>query len=181
MKIHILALLAAVALATAGCSGDKTEASPKGGAGGGAGGGGGRGGGGRGGDAAVPVTIAKAVQKDVPVQAEVIGTVEAYATVSVKPQISGQLLTANFNEGDFVKKGQLLLTIDPRALEAQVKQTEAMILRDQAQLQQAQANLARDRAQEMNARSQVQRADQLAAAESSPKNNMTRRRPRSSR
>ena len=163
MKNPLLVLFAVVALVTVGCSGERaTEASQKGGPDSGGRTGGGRAGG-RGGDAAVPVTIAKAVQKDVPVQAEVIGTVEAYATVSVKPQISGQLMTAHFNEGDFVKQGQLLLTIDPRALEAQVKQTEAMILRDQAQLRQAEANLARDRAQETNARSQVQRADQLAA------------------
>src|SRR4051812_12798648 len=162
MKNHLLAFLAVVALVTVGCAGEKTEASAKGGpAGSGARAGGGRGGG-RGGDAAVPVTIAKAVQKDVPVQAEVIGTVEAFASVSIKPQISGQLMAAHFSEGDFIKKGQLLLTIDPRAIEAQVKQTEAMIPRDQAQLQQAQANLSRDRAQETNARSQLQRADKLA-------------------
>jgi membrane fusion protein, multidrug efflux system len=155
MKKQGFTLLAAVALALVGCSGEKTSAA-------GAKGAGGRGGG-RGGDAAVPVTVAKAVQKDIPVQAEVIGTVEPYATVSVKPQISGQLMQAHFNEGDFVKQGQLLLTIDARAIEAQLKQTEATILRDQAQMQQAQANLARDRSQESNAKSQLQRADQLAA------------------
>jgi multidrug efflux system membrane fusion protein len=147
----VVALCAILAMAAAGCSTEKTNAAAtKGGRGGGRG------------DAAVPVTIAKAVQKDIPVQAEVIGTVEAFATVAVKPQMSGQLLEAHFREGDFVNRGQLLLTIDARALEAQVKQTEATIMRDQAQLAQAQANLARDRAQEANARSQLQRADQLS-------------------
>lgn len=132
-----------------GCSG-KTSAESKG-----PGGPGGRG------DAAVPVTAAKAAQRDIPVQAQVIGAVEAYSTVSLKAQISGQLTEANFREGDFVQPGQLLFTIDPRILESQVKQTEANILRDVAALGQSEANLSRDRAQERNARQQRDRAASL--------------------
>jgi membrane fusion protein, multidrug efflux system len=111
---------------------------------------------------ATPVTIAKAVQRDVPVQAEVIGSVEASSAVVLKQQISGQIVQAFFREGDFVKQGQVMLTIDPRAVEAQLSQLQAQNLRDKAALGQAQANLARDRAQEENARGQLERASELS-------------------
>jgi multidrug efflux system membrane fusion protein len=132
----------------AGCSGTKTSAAT------------GKGPGGRG-DMAVPVSVARASQKDVPIQAQVIGSTEAYSTVSLKAQINGQLMEVHFREGDFVEKGQLLFTVDPRAVEAQVKQIEANILRDQAQLGQAEANLGRDRAMEANSKSQAERAGRL--------------------
>src|SRR5215475_1974633 len=74
--------------------------------GGGSGGKGGRRG--MGGD--VPVTVAKATQRDVPVEIQVIGNVEAYATINVKAQVSGQLTDAYFHEGDFVRKGAKLFT-----------------------------------------------------------------------
>ena len=137
------------ALLGSGCSG-RTSADSKG-----PGGLGGRG------DFAVPVTAARAAQKDVPVQAQVIGAVEAYSTVTLKAQISGQLMEANFKEGDFVKKGQLMFTLDPRLLEAQLKQTEANIARDVAALGQSEANLSRDRAQQLNARQQRDRWAEL--------------------
>lgn len=110
---------------------------------------------------AVPVTVAKAVQRSVPIQVEVVGNVESSSTVTLKPQISGQLLAAHFREGDFVQAGQLMLTIDPRPLEAQLKQLETQVLRDEAGMAQAEANLTRDRAQEENANVQRERADQL--------------------
>ncbi len=111
---------------------------------------------------ATPVTVGHAVQRDVPIQADVIGTVEASASVSLKPQISGQIMEARFHEGDFVEKGQFLVQIDPRALDAQLNQLQAQIQKDQAALGQAEANLARDQAQLDNARKQLERADQLA-------------------
>ena len=111
------------------------------------GGGGGKGGGRRGGGGDVPVTIAKATQKDVPVEIQVIGNVEAYSTISVKAQVTGQLTDVYFHEGDFVKKGDKLFTIDQRPLEAAYNQALANVMRDEASLGQAQANLARDTAQ----------------------------------
>src|SRR6185295_11812882 len=79
----------------------------------------GRGGGGRArGGEAVPVLIATAVQKSVPLQIRAVGNVEAYNTVSVKSQVTGMLQQAHFKEGQDVKKGQLLFTVDPRPLEA---------------------------------------------------------------
>ena len=134
-----------------GCKGDSAAASTKG-----PGGRGGRG------DFATPVTVGHAVQRNVPIQAEVIGSVEASAMVSLKPQISGQILQAYFQEGDFVKAGQLLVSIDPRALEAQLNQLQAQIAKDKAALGQAEATLARDRAQEANAKTQLERATELS-------------------
>jgi multidrug efflux system membrane fusion protein len=134
-----------------GCKGDTAAASTKGP-------GGGKGGRG---DIATPVTVGHAVLRNVPVQAEVIGAVEASAMVSLKPQISGQLMEVRFREGDFVKEGQLLALVDPRALQAQLNQLQAQIAKDQAALGQSEAALARDRAQEGNAKSQLERAAQL--------------------
>src|SRR5437868_2062207 len=71
-------------------------------------GGGGRGGRGRGGDAgAAPVVTAKASEKDVPVDLAAIGNVEAYASISIRSQITGQLQDVAFHEGDVVKQGDL--------------------------------------------------------------------------
>ncbi|MCX6622180.1 MAG: biotin/lipoyl-binding protein, partial [Acidobacteria bacterium] len=146
-------LVACALLSTAGCNGLKSASANE--EKGGKGGKGGRG------DMAVAVTVAKAVAKDVPVQAHVIGTVEAYSTVSIKAQISGQILKVNFREGDSVTQGQLLFSIDPRSIEAQVQQLEANILRDEAQHGQQEANVARDRASEANAKAQLDRAAKL--------------------
>jgi multidrug efflux system membrane fusion protein len=109
----------------------------------------------------VPVMVAKVTQKDVPVEIQVIGNVEAYSTISVKAQVGGQLTKVSFHEGDYVKKGDLLFTIDERPFQAQLHQAEATLAKDTAQLSQARANLARDTAQEKYARAQSGRYAQL--------------------
>jgi multidrug efflux system membrane fusion protein len=96
---------------------------------------------------AVPVVVAIAVQKAMPLQLRAVGNVEAYAIVAVKSQVTGVLNQAHFKEGQDVKKGQLLFTIDPRPFEAALKQAEA--------------NLARDTAQVRNFREQVRRFAEL--------------------
>jgi len=108
-----------------------------------------------------PVTVATVVQRTAPIDVEVIGNVEAYETVSVKSQIGGILDHVSIHEGDFIKKGELLFTIDRRPLESEVKLREANLAHDRAALRQADANLRRDRAQENFARSQAQRYQQL--------------------
>ena len=110
----------------------------------------GRSGGGRSREA-VPVLVATAMQKTVPLQIKAVGNVEAYSTVSVKSQVTGVLTQAHFKEGENVKKGQLLFTIDPRPYDAALKQAEA--------------NLARDVAQLQNSREQARRYDQLLKKE----------------
>src|SRR5919106_943822 len=96
----------------------------------------GRSGGGRSREA-VPVLVATATQKAIPIQIRAVGNVEAFSTVSVKSQVTGVLTKAHFKEGQDVKKGQLLFTIDPRPLEAVLRQSEANLARDVAQLQNA--------------------------------------------
>jgi multidrug efflux system membrane fusion protein len=93
---------------------------------------GGRGGGSR---EAVPVLVATAVQKSVPLQIRAVGNVEPISTVSIKSQVTGVIMKASFKEGQNVKKGDLLFTIDPRPLESTLKQAEATLARDTAQLQ----------------------------------------------
>src|SRR2546422_2926654 len=82
---------------------------------------------------AVPVLAATVEQKNVPQQVRAIGAVEAYSTVSVKTQITGELTGVFFNEGEDVKKGQLIFTLDKRPLEADVRRAEGALARDEAQ------------------------------------------------
>jgi multidrug efflux system membrane fusion protein len=80
----------------------------------------------------IPVKVAAAEQKAVPVQLQAVGTVEAYATVSIKSRVDGQLVKVHFREGQDVKKGELLFTIDPRPYEAALKEARARLERDVA-------------------------------------------------
>ncbi|MBU5613600.1 efflux RND transporter periplasmic adaptor subunit [Geomonas sp. Red51] len=93
--------------------------------------------------APAPVTVARASQKDVPIELRAIGNVEPYATVALKSRVAGMITGVQFKEGDDVAKGALLFTVDPRPF--------------QAQLAQAQANLARDTASANNAKEQAKR------------------------
>lgn len=94
--------------------------------------------GGRGGSSSgVPVIVASVVQKNMPLQLTAIGSVEAYSTVSVRAQVIGALTRAHFKEGQDVRQGDLLFTIDPRPFEAALKQAEANLARDNAQLENA--------------------------------------------
>ncbi len=99
---------------------------------------------------AAPVLAATVEQKNVPQQVRAIGAVESYSTVSVKTQITGELTGVFFKEGQDVKKGQLLFTLDKRPFEADLKKAEG--------------NLSKDRAQAVNARVQARRFDALFKA-----------------
>jgi multidrug efflux system membrane fusion protein len=114
-------------------------------------------------NAVVPVVVATVGTRDVPMEIQVIGNVEAYSTINVVAQVSGQLTEAAFKEGDYVKKGDLLFKIDPRPYEAAIQQTEANIERDNAMFAQAQANLSRDMAQEKYAKSNAGRYRELVS------------------
>jgi membrane fusion protein, multidrug efflux system len=83
---------------------------------------------------AVPVLVATAIQKSVPVQLRAVGNVEPYTTVAIKSQVTGVLMQAHFKEGQDVKNGQQLFTVDPRPFEAALRQAEANMQRDNAQL-----------------------------------------------
>jgi membrane fusion protein, multidrug efflux system len=100
-----------------------------------------------GGPAAVPVAVGIVMSKSMPLEASAVGTVEAYSTVSVRAQITGELTAVNFKQGDDVQAGQELFTLDKRPLEGA--------------LLQAQATLERDSAEAANAKAIVQRYEQL--------------------
>jgi membrane fusion protein, multidrug efflux system len=98
------------------------------------GGRGGRGGGQGMGNMTIPVAVSPAVQKDMPIYVSGLGTVEAFYTVVVKPRIDGQVTQVYFKEGQNVKKGELLVQIDPRPYEVALSQAEAQQYKDQTQL-----------------------------------------------
>src|SRR5689334_8775370 len=108
----------------------------------------GRGGRGGAGGPAVPVAVGTVVQKAMPIEISVIGAAEAFSSVAIRAQTTGQLTSVNFTEGEDVKAGQVLFTLDRRPLEAA--------------LEQAQANLDRDVAQAANASAQFKRYQDLA-------------------
>ena len=95
----------------------------------------------------IPVIVSTVAQKTVPLQLRAIGNVQAYSTVSVRTKVGGEIVHVYFKEGQEVKKGDLLFTIDPRSYEAALRQAEANLGKDVAQVKQAEANLARSNAQ----------------------------------
>ncbi|HEX7360587.1 MAG TPA: MdtA/MuxA family multidrug efflux RND transporter periplasmic adaptor subunit [Bryobacteraceae bacterium] len=106
---------------------------------------------------AMPVVAVTAHTGNMPVYLEGLGTVTAFNTVNVVPRISGQLVSVNFKEGQFVKKGELLAQIDPRPYQVALSQAEA-------NLAQAKGNLARDQATLENAQLVYQRDQELFKA-----------------
>ncbi|HVR63622.1 MAG TPA: efflux RND transporter periplasmic adaptor subunit [Polyangia bacterium] len=100
-------------------------------------------GGGNAADRPVPVLTATAAARDVPITLEGLGSVTAYKTVNVHPQVDGRLIRVDFREGQTVKTGELLAEIDPRPFQIQLHQAQAALARDQAQLHGAQRNLVR--------------------------------------
>jgi membrane fusion protein, multidrug efflux system len=81
-----------------------------------------------------PVAVAKVVTKDVPLYLDEIGTCAAYETVLVQAQVSGKIITRDFQDGADVKKGDLLFTIDPRPFQATLDQAKAQAALDQVTL-----------------------------------------------
>jgi multidrug efflux system membrane fusion protein len=92
---------------------------------------------------ATPVTIAKVESGQMNIFLDALGTVTPLQTVNVYSQVSGALLSVHYREGQIVRKGDLLAEIDPRPLEAQLKQARGALARDRAILQQARLNLKR--------------------------------------
>jgi multidrug efflux system membrane fusion protein len=105
-----------------------------------------RGGGKTMGATGVPVLVARAVETNVPVQIDPppVGHVTAYSTVTIHSQIQGMISAIHFREGQEVKRGDLLFTIDPRPSQAALDQARAALERDTAQLEYAQINFARE-------------------------------------
>jgi multidrug efflux system membrane fusion protein len=125
------------------------------------GGGGGFGGRRNAGIGPVPVVVSKVSRSSIPVYLNGLGNVAAFYTVTVKSRVDGQLMKVYFNEGDFVKEGQVLIEIDSRPFQVQLDSAQASLAHDQAQLGQAQANLERDTAQQKYATTEAARYQRL--------------------
>jgi len=106
---------------------------------GGPGGPGGR----RGGQNTTTVGVATVSHADIPIYVDALGTVTPSATVTVTPQVSGVLTNVPFQEGQMVRKGQLLATIEPRPFQLAVMQAQAQLQKDEAQLDAANVTLKR--------------------------------------
>lgn len=127
----LVAAIVPVVLLSA-CSGDAaSDTSPAAGAAGA--------GRGRGAAAAIMVTTAPAVEKPMPVQVRVVGNVEASSSVDIRSQVSGELVSVGFEEGDDVTAGQVLFTLDPRPFDVALKQAEAALARSTAEARGARA------------------------------------------
>ena len=94
-------------------------------------------------DPAVPVTVTKAIRRDVPVWLRGLGTVQAYYSVQLRPRVDGTLTQVPVKEGQDVKQGDLLAVIDPRPYQAALDAVVAKKQQDQAQLSNAEADLSR--------------------------------------
>jgi len=112
---------AALALMVAGCSGRQTKPPEE----------------------AVPVTVGTVEQMNVPIDVQAIGNVQPITTVAVKALVGGQLTRVWFKEGDDVRRGDKLFSIDPRPLEAEYAQAQANLARDEAALRNAETQARR--------------------------------------
>jgi membrane fusion protein, multidrug efflux system len=111
-----------IAVLAAGCSRNQVQSAPRPG---------------------VPVKVATVEERTVPFEVQTIGYGEAYSTVSVKAQVSAELMQAHFHEGDYVSKGQLLFTLDRRPFDAALAQAKANLAHDKAQAENAKVETAR--------------------------------------
>src|ERR1700685_1259676 len=92
---------------------------------------------------AVSVSVAPVTQQDMPVYLVGLGTVTAFYTANIKSRVDGQIMRVNFQEGQTVKEGDLLILIDPRPYQVQLEQMQAQLFKDQASLRDARLNLDR--------------------------------------
>ena len=92
---------------------------------------------------AVSVAVAKVEKQDMPVYLVGLGSVTAFYTANIKSRVDGQIMRVNFQEGQIVKEGDLLILIDPRPYQVQLEQMQAQLFKDQATLRDARLNLDR--------------------------------------
>jgi multidrug efflux system membrane fusion protein len=115
--------------------------------------------------AVIPVAVMAVARKDLPVYASGIGTVQAWQTIQLQPQVGGRLQSVNFKEGQEVHAGDLLAMIDPRPYAAALAQAQAKLAGDQATAVNAEATLRRDTALERNDFASHQQVDNDTAAQ----------------
>ncbi len=96
-----------------------------------------------GGQRTVPVEVAPAAMRSVPMRAEALGNVTTMASVAIKPRVDTEIVGVHFTDGARVKQGDVLFTLDSRQIEAEIKRVEAVITGAEAQLEQALRDVAR--------------------------------------
>lgn len=106
----------------------------------------------------VPVSVAKAAVKDMQQVIELIGRVEPYSTVDIKSQVDGTLKIVHFQEGEFVKKGQILFTLDAAPYQEAYQQNQALVKQARSGVDQAQANHTKSIALEKEANANLEKA-----------------------
>ena len=104
------------------------------------------------------VEVANVEQKDIPVYREWVGTLDGLVNAAIRAQVTGYLMTQNYAEGSFVKKGQLLFEIDPRSLQAAADQARGQLAQANGQLAQAQAQFEQSNAQLASAEANQRKA-----------------------
>lgn len=104
------------------------------------------------------VEIAVVAQKDIPIVREWIGTLDGMVNAAIKAQATGYLMTQNYAEGSFVRKGQLLFEIDPRPLQAALDQAIGQLTQANAQVAQARAVLVQSQSQLLSAEANQRKA-----------------------
>jgi multidrug efflux system membrane fusion protein len=95
------------------------------------------------GERVVPVDVALAVKKRVPVRVDLLGSVTPIASVAVKSRLDSEIVGVHFQDGAMVRQGDILFTMDARAIEAQLHQAEGTLAKDQAQLDGAERDVRR--------------------------------------
>lgn len=90
------------------------------------------------------VEVATVVQRDVPVRGQWVGTLQGYVNAQIQPHVTGYLVRQSYQEGGFVRKGQVLFEIDPRPFQAALDQAKGQLAQAEAQLANAQINVNRD-------------------------------------
>ena len=111
------------------------------------------------------VEVAQVARRDVPVYGEWIGTLTGQVNADIKAQVTGYLLTRDYKEGSYVRKGQLLFQIDPRPFQAALDQAKGQLAQAQAQLVQDQAQVATAEANQLKSQLDVDKYGPLAKAE----------------
>src|SRR6202043_16370 len=91
----------------------------------------------------IPVTVAEATQRDVPIYYDALGTVQAFNTVAIRAQVTGQIVSVEFRQGQEGRKGDVLAKIDPAPFKANLDQAAAKKRQDAAQLVAAEKDLER--------------------------------------
>jgi multidrug efflux system membrane fusion protein len=107
----------------------------------------------------IPVLVATATRRDVPIYLDGLGTVQAFYTVTIRPMVDGPLVAVDFHEGEDVRKGDVLARIDPRTFQAALDQAVAKRAQDEALLANARVDLTRYQKLVSNAYTSAQQAD----------------------